>query len=234
MWKMSFSEWETMSAWQERALDRSLEPARARSVARLERLLAAARDLANETGNAAFTVTQVTQRAGLSLKSFYRCFAGKDDLLLALIEEDSRIGAAILREAVDAHDDPAARIRAYIIGIFDLLTHPGALGYAGVLVCEERRLAHERPAELQLALAPLWRLLASEISRAVAAAVCASCDPDQDAQTIFALVLCGIHDATLGRVVPREHAEYLWRFCWSGLRGDGPANEPAAAQEASP
>src|SRR5437016_7632098 len=89
------------SEWQARALHRSLEPARTRSVERMERLVAAARELANETGTAAFTVTQVTERAGLSLKSFYRCFPGKDELLIALLEEDSRLGAAILAEAID-------------------------------------------------------------------------------------------------------------------------------------
>ena len=87
--------------WRDRALERSLEAPRARSVDRLERLVAAARDLANETGTAGFTVAQVAQRAGLSLKSFYRCFAGKDDLLVALLEEDSRLGSVILAEMVE-------------------------------------------------------------------------------------------------------------------------------------
>src|SRR5262245_30091613 len=123
-----FSATETGASWRDRALERSLEPARARSVERLERLVGAARELANETGRAAFTVSQVTARAGLSLKSFYRCFAGKDDLLVALIEEDSRLGAGIIAEIVDAHDEPAARLRAYVTGVFELLTLAGALG----------------------------------------------------------------------------------------------------------
>ena len=38
-------------------------------------------------------------RAGLSLKAFYTCFRGKDDLLLALLAEDSRIGADVLGRA---------------------------------------------------------------------------------------------------------------------------------------
>ena len=60
--------------------------------ARPDRLVQAARELANDTGSAAFTVAQVTAQAELSLKSFYRCFRGKDELLLALIEADSRLG----------------------------------------------------------------------------------------------------------------------------------------------
>src|SRR5688572_30514332 len=126
---MVFSETATAaSSWRERALERSLEPARSRSVERIEKLLDAARELADETGGAAFTVAQVASRAGLSLKSFYRCFAAKDDLLIALLEEDSRVGATIIAQTVDEHSDPFARLRAYVTGYFDMLTIPGAIG----------------------------------------------------------------------------------------------------------
>src|SRR5687768_1817645 len=97
---------------------------------RADRLLAAARDLANETGNAAFTVAQVVERAGASFKGFYRSFGGKDDLLLALLEADSRVGAVLLADLVDRHDAPERRLRAFVDGIFALATLPGASGYA--------------------------------------------------------------------------------------------------------
>ena len=212
-----FSQAESGASWRERALGRSLAPARARSVARLERFVEAARELANETGSSAFTVAQVTARAGLSLKSFYRCFAGKDDLLVALIEEDSRLGAGILAEVTDTLEEPTSRLCAYITGVFELLTIEGALGYAGVLVREHRRLSEERPDELRHALAPMLAVLEAEIAAAAAAGVCVSRDPARDAHTVFALVLEGIYDVTLGRVEPLEQARYLWGFCWSGL-----------------
>lgn len=203
------------ASWRDRALERSLEPARARSVERLERLVDVARVLANETGNAGFTVAQVTARAGLSLKSFYRCFAGKDDLLIALLEEDSRLGAAILADAVQRTSDPESRLRAYITGVFELLTHPGALGYAGVLVREHRRLSEARPDELERALAPMIAVLETEIAAATTAL--ADRDPAREARMVFALVLEGIHDVTLGHVEPLEEADALWAFCWAGL-----------------
>src|ERR1700675_3513304 len=96
---MAFSPTANESApagWQDRALDRSLADARARDVERMERCVAAARELASETSSAAFTVAQIAARAGLSLKSFYRCCPGKDELLLALIEDDSQLGARAL------------------------------------------------------------------------------------------------------------------------------------------
>ena len=206
--------------WRERALARSLEAPRARSVERIERLVAAARDLANETGTATFTVHQVIERSGLSLKSFYRCFSGKDDLLVALLEEDSRLGAGILAEIVEGASDPEARIEAYVTGVFDLLTHEGALGYAGVLVREHRRLSEAVPDELARALAPMVQVLIDQVRAAAEVGVIVSDDPARDANTIFSVVLDGIHDVTLGRVDALDQADYLWRFCRAALRGD--------------
>ena len=220
---MVFSETVNDSGWRSRALDRTLASARARSVERLERLLGAARDLANETGSAGFTVQQVCARAGISLKGFYACFPGKDELLVALIEEDSRTGAQVLAELVDTHDDPEARVRAAVVGVFELLTIPGALGYAGVLLREHRRLTESHPAELRAALAPIIDLLETELAAGARAGVVASGDHARDALTVFALVLEGIHDVTVEGADPLEEAAYLWRFCSGGLRGAAPS-----------
>jgi AcrR family transcriptional regulator len=204
----------------EEALSRSLEGPRARSVERLERLVGAARDLANDSGSAAFTVADVSRAAGLSLKSFYRCFAGKDDLLVALLEEDSRLGAEILAARLAPLDDPGARVREYVLGVFEMLTHPGAVGYARMLVQEHRRLAEERPETLRAALAPMVEVLATAIARASEAGVARSVEPARDAETIFVLVLEGIHEVGLGRADPLEQASYLWRFCAAALQLD--------------
>src|SRR5437764_14117880 len=115
--------------------------------ARPERLVEAARDLATETGSAAFTVAQVTSRAGVSLKSFYRCLPGKDDLLLALLGADSKLGATVLAERIGARSGDDA-IKAYVTELFDMLSLPGAAGYAGVLVREYLRLNEHHDGEL--------------------------------------------------------------------------------------
>ena len=215
----SLTEEQPVPEWQARALGRSLAGARSRSIARLERFVGAARDLANETESAAFTVAQVAERAGLSLKSFYVCFAAKDDLLLALLEEDGGVGAAMLRRQVDAHDDPVDRVRAYFFGLFSLLTYPNALGYAGVLVREHRRLAEERPDDLRAALTPLVGVLADELDAATRAGVAEIPHPQRDAESVFGLLLTGVHEVTLKRSDPHDEAAHLWRLCWAGLRG---------------
>lgn len=183
----------------------------------MERLLDAARELADETGSAAFTVAQVAERAGMSLKGFYGCFAGKDDLLLALLEEDSRVGATLLANLVAAHDDTVERLHAYVHGLFSMLTHPGAMGYAGVLVREHRRLGEVRPDDLRMALAPLVDMLAAELAAAATAGRARTPDAPRDAEVVFRLLLSGIHEVTLGRRKPADEAADLWRLCWSGL-----------------
>jgi TetR/AcrR family transcriptional regulator len=224
---MAFSDTATVDVWRERALARSLAGARARSVDRLDRLVSAARDLANETGSAGFTVSQVAARAGASLKIFYRYFASKDDLLVALLEEDSRLGAAILRERVDEYTDRDARLGAYLTGVFELLTLPGALGYAGVLIREHRRLSENRPDELAAALAPIIDVFGDELVAGVTEGVITSADPRRDARLTFTLVLDGIHDVVVGRAEPLEQAAYLWRF----VRGGPPTLSTAPPRE---
>ena len=201
------------AGWQDRALGRTLADARARDVERMERCIAAARELANETSSAAFTVAQIATRANVSLKSFYRCFPGKDELLLALLEDDSHIGARVLAQRVGKRDDPVAALHACVTELFAFLSVPGALGYAGVLVREHRRLSERYPLELRVALAPLIELMAVHIAAATSAD-----DARRDAETMFRILLQGIDDVIVGRVGDAvELGEYLWSFCWHGL-----------------
>ena len=203
------------SGWQDRAADRTVADTRARDVERMERCIAAARELANETSSASFTVAQVAARAEVSLKAFYRCFPGKDELLLALLEYESNTGARVLAELVGTRDNAVAALHACVTELFALLSVPGALGYAGVLVREHRRLSEHYPLELRVALAPLVELVSVHI-----AAATSTTDARRDAETMFRILLQGIDDVIVGRAGhAAELAEYLWNFCWKGLEG---------------
>src|SRR5580700_11213221 len=101
---------------------RSLPGARSRHAEVTGRLVESARDLVWDAGGPNFTVNQVVAAAGTSLKSFYRCFAGKDELLVALFEDDARRGADALAEAVDRYQDPVARVRCAVEGLFGFIS----------------------------------------------------------------------------------------------------------------
>ena len=103
-------------SWRELAVARSLDPARVRAEERVQRFLDAAVELMmeNETGKD-FTVQDVVERSGQSLRSFYQYFAGKHELLLALFEESVRSTAEHLQQVVDDVDDPFERLHRFVV-----------------------------------------------------------------------------------------------------------------------
>ena len=117
-------------------------------------------------GGPTFTVSQVVAAAGTSLKSFYRCFTGKDELLVALFEDDARRGAAALLSMVDGEADPLERLRVVVVGLFGLLTVDGRLPYAAALVREHLRLAESHPDRLRGVLHPFVSVFEDAVSAA--------------------------------------------------------------------
>lgn len=237
LWRMSFSHEGTQPVsepgadaeagtprWQVRALDRSLADARARSVERLSLFVAAARGLAEETGSSAFTVQQVVARSGQSLKSFYRYFGSKDDLLLALLEEDIAVGGLFQRALIDERDDPIDRLRQWFVSLFTLMGS-GDQGYVSVLVREHQRLIEDRPDEMEMAIAPVVDPLVELLAVGQEVGVVRDGDLRRDARLVFHLCLASILEIVSGRDPrpPAEVADDLWDFCWGGLRAPSPS-----------
>ena len=155
------------SSWQQRAVDRSLGTARARAVSRSEQILAAARELMVASGGLDFTVQDIVDRSGLSLRSFYKHFGGKDELLMALLEELLREFAEDLRAEVDAEADPVDRLKAYVRGFYQRASvasdHGGrAIGTYHVRMLELRR------SEFTQAIGPQIALLQEIVAEGIA------------------------------------------------------------------
>src|SRR5215470_14128674 len=105
--------------WRSRAVARGLATAHARAEDRVADLVRAAWELIDERGTAEFTVQDVVARSGQSVRIFYQCFSGKDELLLALLEDSIREEASDLRAFVDRETDPLARLRAYTMRLYE-------------------------------------------------------------------------------------------------------------------
>src|SRR2546422_287156 len=75
----------------------------------------AALELINSDPGKEFTVQDVVERSGQSLRSFYQYFAGKYELLLALFEESVRTTAEQLQEVIAEEEDPLERLRRFAI-----------------------------------------------------------------------------------------------------------------------
>ena len=173
-----------------------------------------------ETGAPVFTVTQVVAAAGTSLKSFYRCFESKDELLVALFEQDARRGADALAAAVDAYADPVDRVRCAVVGLFGFITVDGRLPYAAALVREHLRLSESRPEELRAVLRPFVEILGAELENAAPRGALRVENPARTARTLFHLVLSHLHALICHQIEdsPTDVADDLWAFCAAALR----------------
>jgi AcrR family transcriptional regulator len=185
-----------------------------------ERLLASARELTLRAGGTSFTVAQVVSLSGTSLKTFYRCFSGKDELLVALFAGDARMGASALGELVDRHTEPIERLRSAVVGLFGFIARDGNLPYAAALVREHLRLAESRPEELRLVLRPLVEVFEREIAAAQACGAIREGDARRDAGILFQLVSAHLHAVIFHQIdgPPARVAEELWAFCEAALR----------------
>lgn len=104
--------------WHERTLERSLRSARVRAITKADRFMSAAIELLREQGRPDFTMLEVANRAGMSLRTFYYHFASKDDLLLAIIEERIRNHLDGIRESVLTEEDPIAQLEAFVYAYY--------------------------------------------------------------------------------------------------------------------
>jgi AcrR family transcriptional regulator len=138
------------------------EPLHARRRDQRQRLLRAARDVFAERGYAAASIEEVVARARVSRTSFYRFFAGKEECMLAVLEE-AVSGLIDAFAAAASAEDPEERIRLGVRGIVEGLASDPATARV-VLVEAVGASAAIEDARIK-ARAQFARLLAAELRR---------------------------------------------------------------------
>jgi AcrR family transcriptional regulator len=215
------------AAWKDRVVERSVERAAAshrdrrtynsislRALRPATRTVQAALDLSHE-GDTSFTVQQVIDRADVSLQTFYRHFQGKDDLMLAVIEEEVASGAETYRKKALRFDDPTARVEAVIKGPFARTERRTSRA----IPREHLRLLDARARDVWAADAPYRNLVSEMITAAQDSGCFGAVDADEEADMITTLVLSRYHSLVLGaevRSFSRE-AAHIWAFCLAAL-----------------
>src|SRR5499426_4525231 len=120
---------ESIPAWKRQSMQRSLRSARARVHARSDRFVAAGVRLLREKGSTDFTVQDVVDRSRMSIRTFYKYFGSKEDLLLAVYETVvAREAVPRLRKRIGKIRDPLLRLRAYIEALVELTARTGPVG----------------------------------------------------------------------------------------------------------
>lgn len=219
---MGTEDTQTLSAWEERTLDLSLASARRRALGKSRRLLEAGGQLLVETDGIAFTVQDVIDRSELSLGSFYRAFAGKDELLLALFEEAVAYGVAIQEQLIADLTDPLEQLRACLTWFASPRARAGSGDTAGAraITMLHFTLASTRPTELARALAPQLMIFLGAVERGVASGQIRADIPSRRlAEVLLSLASLTAHSSILqaGGLQDPDAPDDLWDFCVEGL-----------------
>jgi len=209
---------ESIPAWQRQSMQRSLQAARARAHARSDRFVRAATQLLREKGNTDFTVQDVVDRSKMSIRTFYKYFASKEDLLVAVYETVvAREAVPRLRKQIAKQKDPLLRLKAYVDCLIELTakSEPAARTLANF----QNRLAESRPADLARSMRPQFELLVELIEDV---ARTRPLRRDLTAERAARLTHYTVTAAVHGRVLGAEGAfdlpaRAIWEFCASGL-----------------
>lgn len=199
--------------------------------ARAELLVEAAYHLLDEAGLEGLTIRAVLARTGLARRAFYDNFAGKDELVLAVFARTLQVAAAHLGGLSRSRPTPLERLRfvldSIVMGRFGMEeTPPGSRDLRGAAMSREHmRLAESRPAELQVALAPLLGMISGHIADGIAAGEVRQGDPAKLARLVYNIVSTTVHTELLAeeggipdRAARARLAEELWDFCARALR----------------
>jgi AcrR family transcriptional regulator len=210
------------------AVARALDQARTRAEHRVQLFLDAARELVN-TNSGEFTVQEVVERSGQSLRTFYQYFGGKHELLLVLFEESIRSAAQHLEEVIGDSAGPLDRVHRFVVEYFTMCRftpeRQATAGPAPAMVEFAQELLTSHPKEAARAFEPLVVLLEKLLAEAAAAG---AIRPGLDHRRIAGIVLQATMFNAFATTIsgsPRldgdTDAELLWDLLRRGIgRGE--------------
>ena len=155
----------------ELAVARALDQARSRAENRVQLFLDAALELMN-SNSGEFTVQEVAERSGQSLRTFYQYFAGKHELLLSLFEDSIRAASLHLDNVIAEGKGPLDRLHRFAVEYFLMCRlnsrdEPKRPSTAMVEFAQQLLTSH--PKEAARAFAPLVVQLEGLLAAAAAA-----------------------------------------------------------------
>ncbi len=170
------------------------------------------------------SVAAILGAAGLSTRAFYRHFASKDELFLAMLKRDSDAVARRLRRVAElTPGGPLAQLDAWIDCLLGHAYHPRRRAHVVVLDSDEVRVAkgyRECSAELR---AQREQILADIIRRGRDDGSFPLAQPDRDAAAIHAVVDRAFTAPLFGLAPGREQlVSYVVDFALRALGATNP------------
>jgi AcrR family transcriptional regulator len=219
-------------SWRDLAVARSLDSARLRAESRVQRFLDAAVELLTTGSGKDFTVQEVVERSGQSLRSFYQYFSGKHELLLALFEESVRSTSELLRQEIAHESAPLDRLHRFVVAYYRLCRPTDkkravSLNNRPPIMAEfAQQLLTTHPKEAAQAFAPLVALFEELLQEAVSAKVVrADVRSGPIVGVVLEVIMFNAFSSTIGglslQLDEGNAAEELWKFVFQGI-GAGP------------
>jgi AcrR family transcriptional regulator len=211
----------------ELAVSRVLDPARERAENKVKAFLDAALELVNSDSGQEFTVQEVIERSGQSLRSFYQHFDGKYELLLALFEDAVYTAAADMREVLADVEEPGLRLHTFVVEYYRQCQpspkgRTTKKGFAPAFATFSQQLLTEHPTEASHAFLPLTEMVVELLDQAAdGGAIRTGLEHRRVAGIILQAVMFNAFAATIGgvSVQPKtgDPAEELWDLLTSGM-----------------
>ena len=167
-----------------------------------------------------FTTQELARESGVALQTFYRHFGGKDQLLLATLEDMHATMAEEYAMAARDLPDPLARLH-YYVKIANLDGPGGSTQTAQFITAEHWRLHQLFPEEMTLATQPTVDLFARELRAAQEQGLIAPLDVDRSAELMVMLVRAVYHHYAFKAASEPAAAiaEHVWELRLQGVGG---------------
>jgi len=196
---------------------RAVDERRAAYADEVRRLIDAAYDVMRDSGDIEPRVGDVVKAAGLSNQAFYRHFASKDALLLAVLTDGRQRLLGTLTARMDRVEPGAPRVRAWIEGVLAQAQNADAAANTRPFAINATRIGDRYPEE--------WASSREALLTPLRAAVAdAGGDPDRDPELIEHVAFGAMENAMVQRAAPTR--DEVDRIVWFCLRGAAVTSDP--------
>jgi len=190
------------------AVERALDDRQRGATEEVERILAAAVRVMERVAPEPPRVSDIVAEAGSSNKAFYRYFAGKDDLILAVMERGIAIVVSYLQHQMAKAPRPEDRIARWIEGTLAQVADPHLISMSRAVAGQ---LSNWLAADREM-MRPLRELLVEPV------AALGSTDIERDVEAVYGGTVAMMRRYVGSADRPgREDIEHLVKFCLLGL-----------------
>ncbi|OBH14311.1 TetR/AcrR family transcriptional regulator [Mycobacterium sp. E3247] len=193
------------------AVERALDDRQREATEEVERILAAAVRVMERVAPEPPRVSDIVAEAGTSNKAFYRYFAGKDDLILAVMERGVGIVVSYLEHQMAKESEPRERVARWIEGTMAQVADPHLISMSRAAAGQMSPRTNWSAVDQEM-LRPLRDLLVEPV------AALGSSDVERDVEAVFSCTA-----ATMRRYVGSadrpgsDDITHLVGFCLRGL-----------------